>query len=570
MNNLRPYQQAAVEAAYRYLRTRNGNPCIVLPTGTGKSYVIAKMVSDAVQQWGGRVLVLAHVKELLEQNHEKIMDHAPEIDVGIYSAGLNSRDIENPVIVAGIQSVYQRACELGPFDLVIIDEAHLIPLEGEGMYRQFLADAKVVNPHMRVIGLTATPYRLRGGEICAPENILNDICYEAGLKEMIHQGYLCTLKSKSGKAKADLSNVHIRAGEFLPVEMAEAFDKKNLVRSACQEIVELTRDRKSVLVFAASVLHAKHVVECLTELAGQEVGLVTGDTPAQERAEIVKRFKGVPTGDLLETHAPLKYLVNVRVFTTGFDATCVDTIVMLFGTASTGLYVQVVGRGTRTHPGKEYCLILDYGQNIIRHGPVDAVTPRGKRAGNNGGESPVKECPNCGSLIHAAYQICPDCGAALPPPARKIHGYRADGTPILSGDVLENTYEVTDAFYTPHTKKGADAGTPQTMRIEYQVGVNFISEWVCPEHTGWARERFEKWWRERSSVPPPISAGEAVKLANAGALATPSQITVRTVAGEPFPRIINYVLGPIPKMALVGQSQEKEISWDEDEEEIPF
>jgi len=108
------------------------------------------------------------------------------------------------------------------------------------------------------------------------------------------------------------------------------------------------------------------------------------------------------------------------------------------------------------------------------------------------------------------------------------------------------------------------------MRIEYQVGVNFISEWVCPEHTGWARERFEKWWRERSSVPPPTSAGEAVKLANAGALATPAQITVRTVSGEPFPRIINYVLGPIPKMALVSQSQEKEISWDEDEEEIPF
>ena len=137
MNNLRPYQQAAVEAAYQYLRTRNDNPCIVLPTGTGKSYVIAKMVSDAVQQWGGRVLVLAHVKELLEQNHEKIMLHAPGIDVGIYSAGLNSRDTDAPVIVAGIQSVYQRACELGPFNLVIIDEAHLIPLEGEGMCRQF-------------------------------------------------------------------------------------------------------------------------------------------------------------------------------------------------------------------------------------------------------------------------------------------------------------------------------------------------------------------------------------------------------------------------------------------------
>ncbi len=123
---LRPYQQAAVDAVYEHLRSRDDNPCVVLPTGAGKSLVIGKIASDAVSLWGGRVLVLAHVKELLEQNADKIRRICPDLSVGIYSAGLKRRDTDTPVLVAGIQSVYKRACELEPFDLVVIDECHLI------------------------------------------------------------------------------------------------------------------------------------------------------------------------------------------------------------------------------------------------------------------------------------------------------------------------------------------------------------------------------------------------------------------------------------------------------------
>ena len=175
--DLRPYQAEAVEAVYRHLREKDNNPCIVLPTGTGKSVVIAKIVSDSVQNWHGRVLSLAHVKELLEQNSGKVKAFCPDIPIGIFSAGLKSRDTDEPVIVAGIQSVYNKACDLGAFDLVIVDEAHLIAPDGDGMYRTFLKDSKVINPHVRVIGLTATPFRLKGGLICQPENILNEVCY---------------------------------------------------------------------------------------------------------------------------------------------------------------------------------------------------------------------------------------------------------------------------------------------------------------------------------------------------------------------------------------------------------
>lgn len=583
-NVLRPYQSESVQAVYAHLRSRDDNPCIVLPTGTGKSHVIAKIVSDAVTIWGGRVLCLAHVKELLEQNADKITKHAPEVKVGIYSAGLNRRDTDNPVIVAGIQSVFKRAGELGPFDLILVDEAHLIPPDGDGMYQQFLQDAKLVNPNVRLIGLTATPYRLKGGEICAPDNLLNHVCYEAFLKDMIMQGYLSPLRSRNGKqSKPDLSNLHMQGGEFVATEVAEAFDQDFLVRTACQEIVELTQDRKSVLVFAASVAHAQHVADWLSRISGEDVGIVTGETPHEERAATVARFKGetVKTDLFSGTKGPLKYLVNVKVFTTGFDATGVDTIVMLFSTASTGLYVQVVGRGTRLHPGKEYCLVLDYGMNVMRHGPVDAVTPRGKRAfsGGDGHESPTKECLECGALIHAAYQVCPDCGAKLPPPAKPIHGYRADGTPIMSGEVTDDVYAVTNVFYSEHKKKGADDSIPKTLRVEYQVGANFVSEWVCPEHTGWARQKFEAWWKSRSQVLPPKTAKEAATLANDGALAEPIHITVRHVSGENFDRVINYDLKPIPEYCPdePGWNDDPDDKagvtagcYDDEGEEIPF
>ncbi len=168
MMELRPYQHAVKAAVYEHLRTRDDNPCAVVPTAGGKTPIMASICKDAVGTWNGRVLILAHVKELLEQTADKLRTVCPEVKFGIYSAGLKRRDTANPVIVAGIQSVYKRACELDAFDLVMVDEAHLIPQEGDGMYRQFLADAKVLNPALRIIGFTATPFRLKTGPICTP------------------------------------------------------------------------------------------------------------------------------------------------------------------------------------------------------------------------------------------------------------------------------------------------------------------------------------------------------------------------------------------------------------------
>lgn len=569
---LRGYQQIAVNAVYDYMRKSDLNPCVVLPTGAGKSIVIAKIVTDAVTLWQGRCLILAHVKELLEQNAAKIAALCPEIDIGIFSAGLNSRDTRERVIVAGIQSVYDKAAQLGSFDLVLIDEAHLIPPDGDGMYRSFLDDMKKINPNIRLIGMTATPYRLKGGLICRKENLLNEVCCEVGVKELIVAGYLSKLKSKNGKYKADLDNLHIRGGEFVAEDVEKAMDNERLVTAACREIAELCKDRKKVLIFASSIDHCRHIAETIREQTHEECGIVTGHTPKLERAEILDRFRGVMQKNLFgEAKPELKYLVNVGVLTTGFDAPAIDCVAILRPTNSAGLYYQMAGRGFRLSPdtGKTDCLILDYGGNIMRHGPVDMIriTEAPGRKGNGG--APVRECPQCQSVFPAGRTACPDCGYEFPREERKLrHDSRACSDGILSGESSELEYPVKDVYYCTHTKRNADEGTPKTMRIDYMIGFSdFQAEWVCPEHTGYARRKFEKWWRERSELDPPGTAAECVQLAQKGYLKEPVAITVRTTAGQRFPEIVKYTFADEPdaeEAALIAALEE------DTGEDIPF
>jgi DNA repair protein RadD len=546
---LRPYQQQAVDAVYQHLRERDDNPVVVIPTGGGKTPVMATICRDAVQTWNGRVLILAHVKELLQQSVDKLKQVCSDLPVGVYSAGLKRRDTEHAVIVAGIQSVYKRACELDAFDLILVDECHLIPSDGEGMYRQFLSEARVLNPQVRVVGFTATPFRLDAGPICREDHFLNSVCYEVGVRQLIADGFLSPLISKAGIAKADTSQLHVRAGEFVASEVEAAMDDAALVEAACAEVAEITKDRKSVLIFASGVQHGRHVVSVLAEKHGIDSGFVCGETPDGERDELLTRFRGEQRR--LFQHPPLKYLCNVNVLTTGFDAPNVDCVVLLRPTLSAGLYYQMVGRGFRLHPGKANCLVLDYGGNVLRHGPVDQLQVIEKR-GDGTGEAPAKECPSCRALIAPAYSNCPQCGHAFPSPERKKHESQASKAGVLSGQVTDCEYEVRDITYSVHTKKDADESAPKTLRVDYRLGLDYwVSEWICIEHTGWARRKAEQWWKARSPDPPPDTAQEAADLANNGALAHTEFVTVRSVAGEKFERIQSCRLGPKPEPSLL-------------------
>ena len=538
MMELRDYQQAAVEAVYAHLREREDNPLVVIPTGGGKTPVIASICRDAVALWQGRVVVLAHVKELLEQAVCRIDAMAPGLGVGVYSAGLGRRDLQHPVTVAGIQSIWQRAGDLGPVDLVIVDEAHLIPTgEEEGRYRQFLADAKLVNPHMRVIGLTATPFRMRTGMICSSEGILNRICYEVGVRSLIDRGFLSPLRPKSCRANVDTSHLKVRCGEFVTRDVEEAFDRDEVVEAACAEVAEETRARRSTLIFAAGIAHGHHVVSVLRERHGIECGWIDGTTPARERESAIGRFRS----------GELRYLANANVLTTGFDAPNVDCVALLRPTASPGLYYQMVGRGFRLAPGKEDCLVLDFGGNVMRHGPVDDLQMRERNP--SGRPAPVKGCPGCGATVPAATRECPECAHAFPEPERERHEATATTQELLSGRGQSPPVPVLEVRYMVHTKR-SDPSAPRSMRVEYRTGLaTWQCEWVCVGHP-WAsvaRRKAEDWWRTRSAAPVPSSAEEAVMLADSGALAPCTAIRTGRKDGERFERVTWHDLGEVPE-----------------------
>ncbi|MDR1519045.1 MAG: DEAD/DEAH box helicase [Planctomycetota bacterium] len=539
---LRPYQRAALDALYNHLRTRDDNPCVVMPTGSGKTPLLAQICRDAVQRYHGRVLVISHVKELLEQAARHLAEYLPINMIGIHSAGLGRRDMHHPVIVAGIQSVYNKALDImgcHPANLVIIDEAHRIKESGEGMYLTFLKDAKLANPGVRVIGLTATPFRLSSGRICRPENILNHVCYEANVKELIVDKWLSPLRSRRGAEHADLGGVRLAHGEFASDEMQQAFD--SVIKPACTEIAALCAERQSVLIFAAGVKHAEIVARAL----GGEI--VVGTTPKEERAAIIARFR----------RRELKYLVNVDVLTTGFDAPNVDAVILLRATMSAGLYSQMVGRGLRKCEEKTDCLILDYGENVLRHGPIDRVEAKDKKKRDGDEKSPAKECPQCHELIAVQCALCPNCEYEFPKKIIPRHKTRAGDEEILSGepepaeDVFPVTSRVHRTEYCQHTTK-KDYGTSVTLKVSYVIN-SFMNKTV-DEYFGFGhqkefvRRKAAEWWRKRSRAPAPATVMDALYLIKVGAVAETRTITTKPDERDKrYERVVACELDEIPE-----------------------
>jgi len=461
-----------------------------------------------------------------------------------------------------------------------------VPPDGEGRYQTFLNAAKAKNPNVRMVGWTATPFRTQGGLICRPENLFNEVCYEANVKDLIDAGWLSKITAKAGIANADLDHLHIRAGEFVAEDVEKAMGEDRLVATACREIVEKTKDRKACLVFCTSVEHCRKVAEQISRFSGEECAVVTGDTPSEKRDEIIRRLKGeaIATDLFGGTLPPLKYCCNVSVMTTGTNIRRLDTIALLRPTASAGLYIQMVGRGFRLSPesGKTECLVLDYGKNVERFGPIDAIRITEPPSGGNR-EPLAKVCPQCRSLVPLSVMLCKECGYQFPrqEAERRTHEAHADNAAILSGEVTLETHDVTDVLFQVWTKRDAQPDDPHTVRVTYRCeaeggslydarGCNF-SEWVCPEHTGYARSKFEKWWAARASsdFPMPDKAEDVCEADFMGMLRTVKRITVKRVAGKHYPEIVGYELGDFPENSPVNGSDGVTEEF-EDIDDLPF
>lgn len=415
MYKLRPYQQQAVDATLRHFQRQRDPAVLVLPTGAGKSLVIAELARIAK----GRVLVLAHVKELVEQNSQKYASYG--LEAGIYSAGLERKDTKTKVIFGSIQSVARAAAGFfADFSLFVIDECHRVSDDEESQYAQVIRKLRAGNPALCVLGLTATPYRLglgwiyqhnhRGVARTGETRFFKKCVFELTLRTMIAQGYLTPpIKIDAPVAGYDFSTLMATLAPGARLSMTEVEsvlkDQERVTPGIVFNIVDMAKDRQGVMIFTASVRHAEEIMSSLPEgLAA----MVVGETPSAERDAIIARFK----------RRELKYLVNVSVLTTGFDAPHVDVIAILRPTESVSLYQQIVGRGLRLSEGKKDCLILDY--TGVGH---DIFSPDIDERKPSADAVPVHvECPECayvndfwglmdeGEVIEHYGRRCHDCG----------------------------------------------------------------------------------------------------------------------------------------------------------------
>lgn len=543
----RQYQWDAIVSIWKFFEEGNtGNPLVAMPTGTGKSIVIGGFVRSIYDHYPNqRIMILTHVKELIQQNYNKLMDIWPQAPAGIYSSGLNRRDVFNNILFAGIASVAKRPELFGRIDLILIDEAHLVSPNDSTMYQKFIEALRQVNPHLRVIGLTATPYRLGHGLI-TEGNLFTDICYDITslheFNKLIAEGYLAPLIPFRTSLKLNVDGIHMRGGEYIQKELQNAVDKEEITYAALKEALNVGHDRKCWLIFASGVEHAIHISEMLNEL-GVPCGVVHSGNKerkmsSSERDQVIADYKA----------GKLRALVNNNVLTTGFDHPQIDLILSLRPTASPGLWVQILGRGTRPvyapgfdlsttegrlqaiqAGGKHNCLVLDFAGNTRRLGPInDPVIP--KKPGKKGGTAPVKECDRCPTINHASVRFCISCGYEFPIQTKLKQA--ASTEELIKGDLPKiEEFKVDHITYALHKKQDK----PPSMKVSYHCGRRVFTEYVCFEHDGFARRKAQKWWAERTKCPFPENTAKGLEL-SAGQLQTATSL--RVWVNKPYPEIM--------------------------------
>ncbi|TPB45538.1 DEAD/DEAH box helicase [Vibrio parahaemolyticus] len=387
MYTLRPYQADSVKAVIHYFRKHSTPAVIVLPTGAGKSLVIAELARLAK----GRVLVLAHVKELVEQNHAKYEGYG--LKGAIFSAGLGRKETDQQVVFASVQSVVRNLDSFkNQFSLLVIDECHRVPDDKNSSYQKVITHLRELNPGIKVLGLTATPYRLgmgwiyqyhtRGQVRTEESRFFRDCIFELPIRYLLDENFLTPARMMDAPVLSyDFSQLKpANTGRYKEAEMDMVIDKaKRATPQIVEQIIQYARERKGVMIFAATVRHAQETHGLLPE---GETAIVIGDTPTPERDAIIQAFK----------NREIKYLVNVSVLTTGFDAPHVDLIAILRPTESVSLYQQIVGRGLRLSEGKNECLVLDYAGNSY-----DLYQPEvGDPKPDSTSEIITIPCPACG------------------------------------------------------------------------------------------------------------------------------------------------------------------------------
>ena len=553
------------------------NPLICLPTGTGKSIVLAMLAYRIMQiDPTSRIIMSTHVKELIEQNAAKLRWIWPNAPLGINSAGLGSREFAAPIIYGGIKSMVGRLdtaghSAFGHRDIMLIDEAHLLSPNVDTTYISFILELMMKNPWLKIIGLSATPFRMGLGHLTNGQiftDVSYDLCNIDGFARLLADKFLSPIYPRPTKVKLDVSGVGMSNGDFNQAALQSAVDDRDVNYAALREMVGYGWNRRAWMIFASGIEHAEHLADTLRVCFGITAVAVHSKMVGGRKAadEAIKDFK----------RGKIRCIVNQNMLTTGFDFPPIDLIGMFRPSMSTGLWVQMLGRGTRPWfggyitvdeetgetaywPGqKEGCLVLDYAGNTPRLGPInDPVIPKAKGDGPPG-DAPIRTCHEdridrhgkhgCGFYNHSSAKFCVMCGFEFPP-GEGPELYNTAGTDVLiatQGDALPETksFAVDRVIFVKHTSRKSGRAT---IRCAYYCeGVHCFYEYITVEpkinedgsfKSDFATKKGRDWYRQRTGLEPPETNDEVI--AHSYNLRTPARITVWTNK-KPSPEIRNY------------------------------
>lgn len=508
---LRDYQESAVSAAISWCKYKS-EPCIIdIATGGGKTHII-NALAEHFFKLGERVCIIAHRKELLEQTGGKL-----SIPFGYYSASIGEKNTAAQVIIAGIQSIYDKA-DIEKFNVVIVDECHRVPNNEEsGQYWRFIGK----HQPCKIIGLTATPFRMNGGKLGWGE-----VIYDAKYPLLQSLGYLTKITNKV-KNTPDLSSVKVTAGEFNESELSHVMEDPALIDLAVKNIIAFSAGRESILIFCVTVSHAKLLTEVM-QRNGLDSALIHGETPKGERETILNDFKD----------GRLRHLLNCEILLEGFDAPNVDMIVCLRPTKSKALHEQMLGRGVRLFEGKQDCFLLDMAGNLMEHGGLG--TPFYEKSKKESKKEKGRICPACETFNKPTAKQCDDCGFVFPKedPHKASHNQSADFESDAEYIPL-TTYTVKSVLYREHRSKKGNT----TLRVDYVCNTKYgaISEYLSPHSENeWARNNAWKFFRDRGWEAYGDIKDYSMEdlLFHALMLKQPVEITVDH--NEKYPRIKGY------------------------------
>ena len=521
---LREYQSRAVSDLFGWWTKHQGSddiPLLVLPTAAGKSVICAEIVRQMFEQWPEfhpRTVVLVPSKELAEQNAAKLRALLPHtISVGFVSASLGTKKYNADVIVATIGSIHKAAHLLGNIKAVVIDEAHLVSQKASdaGMYRTFLSKLGELC-EFRTVGMTATPFRGNGVWLTdGDEPLFTGIASRVSMRELLNAKFIAPLvpPTKHIETRIDASHVGISNGDYKVGELSREVEK--YLAKVAIEATRIASERKKWIAFTPSVANAESLSDKLNEL-GIVSAVVCGETPKQEREDLIRQFK----------NHQIHCLVTVLALSVGFDVPDVDCIIWCRPTKSPVLYVQGMGRGTRIADGKDDCLVLDFTDTVERLGPVDTIQGRAKkRSGPQ--EAPYSICPDCGERNAPAALVCIYCQGQIreeeeaTPMDAKVSLAALLSSASEIGELI--WHDITRVDYAIHRKEGK----PDSLRVDYFSGLlRTASEWVCFDHHGYAKEKAYQWWARRN--PNGIQPNNTfVAFGLSKQLASPARIATR-------------------------------------------